>query len=127
MASGRHGRDDGLESLEDQSFLGQKWVSMEEGNHSIYQVDSPPNHQDHCLVRPSAAVIRSDSSTPEGVPEETQDRASLPVLAHTKLVYQLESESEVGASRYPDRERSFSIGETTEIGFQPSLLIVRFT
>jgi hypothetical protein len=59
--------------------------------------------------------------------KDIENARSLQVLTNSELGDELETESQIGASCHPDRKGSFSIGESTQVGIQPSLLIVRFT
>ncbi len=100
---------------------------MEKGNHALEQVASPAYDEDEGSVGFPVPIIGDDTAASENRSILLEYSSSLRVLAYPELRNELEPETRIGASCHPNRKGSFSIGESAQIGFQPSLLIVRVT
>ena len=99
--------------LESVSLVGDQWITDEERYDSVLEIRSPSYDEDQGSIRPPLPVVLADRSTAECVFENREHTGALGVLTHSKLRNELETILQIGSSRDPNRECSFSIGEST--------------
>ena len=106
-------------------FSERSGLRLKKGNHPFQELSSSSHDVDECSIGQPISIVLPNRTASEYLPVEGQHSCPLTVLAHPEFRNELESVLKVESSRDSDRERTFSIGESTEVGLQPSLLIIR--